>query len=34
MKAVSTTFVWALVVVPLAYGIAQTMTRVWALFGG
>ncbi|MBG6179367.1 MFS transporter small subunit [Arthrobacter sp. CAN_A1] len=33
MKAASTTFVWALVVVPLAYGVFQTLTRVSALFG-
>lgn len=26
--------VWALVGVPLAYGIFQTLTRVAALFGG
>jgi hypothetical protein len=26
--------VWALVGVPLAYGIFQTLTRVTALFGG
>ncbi|WP_435868641.1 MFS transporter small subunit [Arthrobacter burdickii] len=26
--------VWALVAVPLAYGVFQTLTRVAALFGG
>ncbi|WP_413228281.1 MFS transporter small subunit [Arthrobacter sp. AET 35A] len=33
MKAASTIFVWALVALPLAYGVFQTMTRVSALFG-
>jgi hypothetical protein len=28
------TVVWALVGVPLAYGVFQTLTRVAALFGG
>ncbi len=34
MTTARITFVWALVGVPLCYGIFQTLTRVSALFGG
>ncbi|WP_420897968.1 MFS transporter small subunit [Cryobacterium frigoriphilum] len=33
MKTLKITLAWALVGVPLAYGIVQTLTRVTALFG-
>ncbi|WP_444826183.1 MFS transporter small subunit [Arthrobacter sp. H41] len=34
MTAVRIATVWALVGVPLAYGVFQTLTRASALFGG
>ncbi len=34
MTGARTAVVWALVGVPLAYGVFQTLTRVAALFGG
>ena len=34
MTAARTVFVWALVGIPLAYGIFMTLTRVTALFAG
>lgn len=34
MSKARLTFVWALVAVPLAYGIFTTLTRVAALFTG
>lgn len=34
MAAVRIVFVWALVAVPLVYGVTQTLIRVSALFGG
>ncbi len=34
MAGARITVVWALVAVPLAYGVIQTLTRVAALFGG
>lgn len=34
MVAARIAVVWALVGVPLVYGVTQTLTRVTALFGG